>query len=112
MLAGETRVGTSRLVEQHLQRHRGTASEQQAVCFTYSVKSNAGSEDKREEASEKPGGSSEARLSMERGVSAFPCGGNHHEVSSSYCQELSRLKRSKDYIPECYVNRITSQNIN
>lgn len=45
------------------------------------------------------GGMSEARLCMKREVSAFLPNGNHNEISSSYCQDLSRLKGSKDFIP-------------
>lgn len=44
-------------------------------------------------------GMSEARLCMKRKVNAFPPNGNHNEVSNSYCQDLSRLKGSKDFIP-------------
>lgn len=42
----------------------------------------------------------------------FPHDGDHNEVSSNSCQGLSRLRRSKDCIPSCYVNKIMSQNIN
>ena len=38
-------------------------------------------------------------LYMKREVSAFSLGENHNKISSSYCQVLSRLKRSKDFIP-------------
>lgn len=42
---------------------------------------------------------SEAKLYMKREASAFSPNGNHKEIRSSYCQDLSRLKGSKDFIP-------------
>lgn len=101
----EMRRKASLLVEQHEERHRGgkvkTVLENSIRSASRRIEEGLllGERKRQKRCNILARGMSETRLCMKRKVNAFPPDGNQNEVSGNYCQDLSRLKGSKDFIP-------------
>lgn len=100
----EMRRKASLLVDQHEERHRGGKVK---TVLQNSIKSTSrrieglllGERKREKRCNILARGMSETRPCTKRKVNAFPPNGNQNKVSGSYCQDLSRLKGSKDFIP-------------